>query len=159
MDTSACETLGGHVSTPGHCRGSANIECCTSEPHIESHPPTGWSAVPQARVTTEMTAWAAMIVESPEALSLIHIFYIGRGACRAAFGGCEAPRGRSQGQRAREGVVRRGGVRIDQVCVGFRAAARCTDPRHGLAGRRSRDGPDELRACPHDCEKKDAVAS
>jgi hypothetical protein len=67
MDTSACETLGGHVSTPGHCRGSANIECCTSEPHIESHPPTGWSAVPQARVTTEMTAWAAMIVESPEA--------------------------------------------------------------------------------------------
>ncbi|MGO9837141.1 MAG: hypothetical protein ACLP1X_23340 [Polyangiaceae bacterium] len=67
METSECEALGGHVSTPGHCRGSANIECCTSEPHIESHAPTGWSPVPQARVTTEMTVWAAMIVESPEA--------------------------------------------------------------------------------------------
>jgi hypothetical protein len=67
MDTSACEALGGHVSTPGHCQGSANIECCTSEPHIELHPPAGWSHIPQARVTTEMTAWAAMIVESPEA--------------------------------------------------------------------------------------------
>lgn len=54
------------MSTPGHCQGPANIECCTSEPHVESHPPTGWSPVPQARVTTEMTAWAGMIVESPE---------------------------------------------------------------------------------------------
>lgn len=68
MDTSACAALGGHVSTRGHCRGPANIECCTSEPHVEDHPhpPTGWSPMPQAHVTTEMTAWAAMIVESPE---------------------------------------------------------------------------------------------
>jgi|HubBroStandDraft_1064217.scaffolds.fasta_scaffold106834_1 hypothetical protein len=68
MDTSACAALGGHVSTPGRCRGPANIECCTSEPHVEDHPhpPTGWNPVPQAHVTTEMTAWAAMIVQSPE---------------------------------------------------------------------------------------------
>ncbi len=68
MDTSACAGLGGHVSIPGHCRGPANVECCTNEPPVDDHPhpPTGWSPVPQAHVTTEMTAWAAMIVESPE---------------------------------------------------------------------------------------------
>jgi hypothetical protein len=55
------------VSTPGHCRGPANVECCTSEPHVEDNPPApaGWKLVPQVHVTTQMAAWAAMIVNSP----------------------------------------------------------------------------------------------
>jgi hypothetical protein len=30
LDTAACATMAGYVSTPGYCPGPANIECCTS---------------------------------------------------------------------------------------------------------------------------------
>jgi hypothetical protein len=63
MDTSACAALGGHVSTPGRCSGPANIACCTSEPHYEGAP-AGYKILAPARVTSEMVAWATMIVES-----------------------------------------------------------------------------------------------
>ena len=63
MDTSACAALGGYVSTPGRCSGPANIACCTSEPHYEGAP-AGYKILAQPRVTPEMVAWAAMIVES-----------------------------------------------------------------------------------------------
>ena len=31
ISTSACDALPGHVSTPGHCPGGADIQCCTRE--------------------------------------------------------------------------------------------------------------------------------
>ncbi len=67
IETSACASLGGHVSTPGLCAGPANVACCTEEPHVETRPPAGWVGVPQAHVTSEMTAWALMVVASPGA--------------------------------------------------------------------------------------------
>jgi hypothetical protein len=66
MEKPACVELGGHLSMPGHCPGPSNVECCTREPHVEDHPPAGWSPLPQTRVTAEMAAWAAMIVGSAE---------------------------------------------------------------------------------------------
>jgi hypothetical protein len=43
------------------------MECCTSEPRVEDNAPApaGWKLVPQVQVTTQMAAWAAMIVNSP----------------------------------------------------------------------------------------------
>lgn len=67
IETAACASLGGHVSTPGLCAGPANVACCTEEPHVETRPPAGWVGVPQAHVTSEMTAWALMVVASPAA--------------------------------------------------------------------------------------------
>ncbi|HLK36083.1 MAG TPA: hypothetical protein VKU41_04975 [Polyangiaceae bacterium] len=64
MDTSACAALGAHVATPGRCSGPANIACCTSEPRYEDHAPAGYKLLAQPRVTSEMVAWAAMIVDS-----------------------------------------------------------------------------------------------
>jgi hypothetical protein len=53
--TPACAAPGGHVPTSGR------------EPRVEDNPPPpgGWKLVPQAHVTTQMTAWAAMIVTCP----------------------------------------------------------------------------------------------
>jgi hypothetical protein len=67
MTASACASLGSHLSTPGYCTGPTNMVCCTAEPRIEDHPhpPTGYLALPQAQVTSEMTAWALMIVGAP----------------------------------------------------------------------------------------------
>jgi hypothetical protein len=56
--------LGGHVATPGHCSGPAKIACCTSEPRYEDRAPAGYKLLAQPRVTSEMIAWAAMIVDS-----------------------------------------------------------------------------------------------
>jgi hypothetical protein len=67
--TDVCSALGGHMSIPGYCPGPTTIACCTAEPTVDAHPrpPPGWMPVPQARVTTQMSAWALMIVGSPTA--------------------------------------------------------------------------------------------
>jgi hypothetical protein len=65
MPAASCAALGAHVSAPGHCSGASGVECCTPEPRLDGAPPAGWIAVPQSRVTTDMTAWALRIVGAP----------------------------------------------------------------------------------------------
>jgi hypothetical protein len=65
MNDDACIALGAHVSTPGPCGGGSDVSCCTEEPHLEVNPPPGWLHLPQAHVTSEMTAWALAIVGAP----------------------------------------------------------------------------------------------
>lgn len=67
ISTSACATLGDHVSTPGYCPGPADIECCTEAPDVADNPPvpSGWKLMAQADVTQAMTNWAVMILNDP----------------------------------------------------------------------------------------------
>lgn len=67
IDTSACASLGDHVSTPGYCPGPANIECCTQAPNVADNPPVpaGWTLMQQADVTQAMTNWAVAILNDP----------------------------------------------------------------------------------------------
>lgn len=67
ITTTACSALGRHVSTPGYCPGSSDIECCTAAPDTADNPPvpSGWKLMQQSAVTSDMTAWAVAILHDP----------------------------------------------------------------------------------------------
>ncbi len=67
--TSACATMSAYTSTPGHCPGPADIECCTLTPNVADNPPVpaGWMLMEQSQVTPAMTTWAVDILNDPSA--------------------------------------------------------------------------------------------
>jgi hypothetical protein len=67
LEVSACAALPGYSSTPGHCPGPADVECCTMTPSVSDDPPTpaGYELMMQADVTAAMTAWAVSILNDP----------------------------------------------------------------------------------------------
>jgi hypothetical protein len=67
IDTTACAAMAGYQSTPGHCPGAANIQCCSLTPDVSSNPPipTGYRLMMQSEVTTAMTDWAVAILHDP----------------------------------------------------------------------------------------------
>jgi hypothetical protein len=67
VTVAACSAMTGYSSTPGYCPGPANIECCTDAPSTADNPPppAGWVLMQQSAVTSQMTAWAVMILDDP----------------------------------------------------------------------------------------------
>lgn len=67
IDTTACAALGDHISEPGHCAGSAAIQCCVKTPSLADNPPVpaGYKLMMQSEVTSDMTTWAAAILHDP----------------------------------------------------------------------------------------------
>jgi hypothetical protein len=66
MLTADCAALG-ETSTPGHCPGAADFQCCTHTPSVSDNPPTptGYKPMTQAQVTPDMTTWAVSILHDP----------------------------------------------------------------------------------------------
>ena len=72
LEVAACSALSGYTSTPGHCPGPADIECCTVTPNVADNPPTptGYEPMMQAEVTPAMTTWAVAILDDPSGYPL-----------------------------------------------------------------------------------------
>jgi hypothetical protein len=67
ITVTACAALTGYTSTPGHCPGAADIECCAPTPNVADNPPipAGYQLMAQADVTAAMTTWAVSILNDP----------------------------------------------------------------------------------------------
>lgn len=62
--TASCSSMAGLSSSPGHCPGPADIQCCAPTPDLATNPPipSGYRLMMQSEVTPAMTDWAVAIL-------------------------------------------------------------------------------------------------